>query len=228
MFEAIQLRCSLIAIALLLAFASLARAQSVEARPQLLVEFCLKLTPDLEAQRAGAVTFRNQVGMANGVWTDQFTGYGCVSGPFESSVIEMPSASGASDTHPFAASCRSRSKDDTVSLIEWRGKLEDGKISGDVWITLPGEALSPAQIATKRIDRDAAKRDATPMLADGTVVNEKAGEHAGGEVDRKNALLAIEGRRLHFTFITDEVVIIPVGSWSGRKPPTTAPSTQPS
>src|SRR4051812_32003367 len=91
--------------------------------PQLLVEFRLTLTPDKEAERAGAVAFSNQVGMTGGVWVDQFTGFGCVSGPFEPSMIDLRSWS-EGDAHSFEVTCRSRSDNDVQSRIDWKGKLE--------------------------------------------------------------------------------------------------------
>jgi hypothetical protein len=188
------------------------------------IEFRLTLKPDAEAESAGAVPFSNQVGMTGGIWIDQFTGFGCVLGPFEPSAVDLRSLS-EGEAHPFEVTLGSRSKDDVVSQIEWKGKLEDGKISGDVWITMPGTPLTAEQVASKRVDRSQAKRNATIVRADGTVVNEQGAEYAGREADRKNALLAMRGRRLHFTFSTAEVIVIPIGSWSARKPVATSPST---
>ena len=216
---------TLIVIALALLGRTTASAQwGQPVAPHLQVEFRLTLMPDKEAQSAGAVPFSNQVGMAGGIWIDQFTGFGCILGPFEPSAVDLRSLS-EGDAHPFGVSLRSRAKDDVVSRIEWKGQLEDGKISGDVWITMPGTPLTADAIAAKRIDRNQAKRNATVVRADGTVVNERAAEYAAREADRKNALLAIQGRRLHFTFSTAEVIVIPIGSWSARKPPATRPST---
>lgn len=191
--------------------------------PQLLVEFRLTLTPDKEAESAGAVAFSNLVGMSGGIWKDQFTGFGDVPDSFEPSNIYLRTLS-EGYYHPFEVSLRSRSKNDLVSRIEWKGKLEGGKISGDVWITMPGMPLMPEEIRAKRSDRNQVKRNATVVQIDGTVLNEKVAEHAGREADRKNALLATQGRRLHFTFSTAEIVIIPIGSWSSEMPPATQPS----
>ncbi|HEX8324777.1 MAG TPA: hypothetical protein VF595_12790 [Tepidisphaeraceae bacterium] len=191
--------------------------------PQLLVEFRLTLTPDKEGESFGAVPLSNQVGMTGGLWQDRFTGAGCIPGPFELAQIDLWSSSGGVG-RSFRVSCRSRSRDDEISLMEWKGVLEDGKISGDVWIMLPGTPLTHKQVVARKQadkDRETKKRAVT---IDGRLANGPEIEEAIRILEVKNVLLPAEGRKLHFTFTTAEVVIIPVGNWSDRKRPATQPS----
>jgi hypothetical protein len=184
--------------------------------PHLEVAFLLTLTPDKDAERAGASTLSNQVSMPRGLWFDHFTGAGCISGPFEPSAVTLRWSTEA-EAFLFEVTCRIRSKDDATSRMEWKGKLADGKLSGDVWISMRGKPLTAEEIAAKRVDGHQAERDA---------LNEKLREYAGRAADRENALLATQGRRLHFTFTTEQVIITPSGSWDLSKSPATRPTTE--
>jgi len=225
--------CVWLALAGTVVMCSDARGQwAGDSTPQLLVDFEIVMVPDDAAQSAGAVTVTNRAWMEGGLWLDtRFTGGGCVLGAFASSAVSFGPGLDGGRIHPFEVRCKSRSIEDKESLIEWKGELREGKLTGDVWITFAGTAMTAKQVAARReAARVEARRSVPkPVIIEGQVVNKAMIESRLREVDERaderSALISAEGRRIHFTFTTKEVVIHPVGSWNREKGPATRPSS---
>ena len=193
--------------------------------PRLAVSFTITLQPDKEGLAIGAVPLETSVSMDGGVWEDRFTGGGCVSGRFEQATIRIANPSG--NEYRFECVCRSRDPKDNDSKVEWVGVLRDGKMSGEMWMTLPGPIMTTEQILTKKkADREALTKAIAVYSGDGQLLNPQAIAEALAQKDHDYDLLPARGRRLHYAFTTVSVEFTPVGDWKAKQT-IPNPATQP-
>lgn len=177
--------------------------------PRLSIRFEILLTPDAEAAALGVKPRRSFVEMDNGYWSDASTGAGCVPQPFQSSRIAMRATR---DGYELEAVNPASNPEDSESNAHWVATLKGGMLTGELWETMRGKAVTGEELRVEREKAVAHIRNERTVRINGKVVNQ-------AEVDALVQLVLDEqferlarGRTLHYTFTTTKVSLTPTGA----------------